>query len=149
MKTLSLILMLHRSTQALQWSQQRNHALIPKRRELRDADETQQQATLSSLSRFDKANTMQSHSKDTTQQATFPNLQSGSHDSAVELFLSAFSELVPIDTTQTERNRMTELHSLYFTKRAPDRTSFSPSPQNILLCCINPESPLISLLFRS
>jgi len=137
--------MLHRSTQALQWSQQRNHVLIPKRRESRDVDETQQQATLSSLSRSDRVNTMQSHNKDTTQQTTFPNLQSGSHDSVAELFLSAFSELVPTDTTQTERNRMIELHSLYFTKRAPDRTSFSPSPQNILLCCISPESPLISL----
>ncbi len=45
-----------------------------KGKESRDADETQQQATLSSLSHSDRASTMQSHSKDTTQQATFPTL---------------------------------------------------------------------------
>jgi hypothetical protein len=75
-----------------------------KRRESRDADETQQQATLSSLSRSDKASTMQSHSRDTTQQANFPNLKSGFHNSVAELFLSVFLELVPTDMVQTETN---------------------------------------------
>jgi hypothetical protein len=64
-----------------------NHFVTKKGRESREAYETQQQATLSSLSRSDRASTMQSHNKDTTQQATFPNLQSGSHYSAAELFL--------------------------------------------------------------
>jgi len=76
---------------------------------------------------------MQSHNEDTTQQATSHSLQSESHDSATGAIPPSFSDTVPTHTTQTERTWMTESHSLYFTKRIPDSTSFVPSPKVVSL----------------
>ncbi len=49
------------------------------------------------------------------------------------LFHRAFSDAVPTHTTQTERTWMTKFHSLYFTKKIPDSTSFVPSPKVVSL----------------
>jgi hypothetical protein len=74
--------MLHRSTQALQWSQQRNHALIPKRREasLGRSKKTQRVLTPTRPLRHARSDRARTNTHTTTAQCSrrfVPKLPSG------------------------------------------------------------------------